>query len=438
MGNYIRIGFLRQRYDIARFLSHHVRVAEQLGRSRQSERSFIGATASRQGSFTQTVSRLRGSQGLRRTQSVLKTGTRRNAAISFQTPGSVPIHRTLGQIVPSARGTSASGEYLGIEAGSFLGRNPALIKLVHADPELREAFGQDLADGDIDVETAIARAASRRLGANSPINREFLTTHTDEALVIALNVGGIADILREDDELAGTFTRSARAAGEYAVTKRVAAEAAGLFDEGSKITQELLDKNPRTAMHLLMNPQRARSLNRDKREAAEFVSHMSAFEEGLEGTIVNKAVSIMSNRAVFNQAFMAKNPGFAEFVVGDYLTAEGESLAAFLNNRISSTSQNPNVGRIVAERQARVASNRMPAGFPLDEGFFLDNPGIAALVNASDTFASALSAERSTIERFMESVNGYYPHRNGTVQKALRAFEAGYVYRPGVAFDATA
>ena len=429
MGNLIGVGFLRQRPDIARFLSQHVRFAERLGRSRQSERSFISATGSRQGSFA----RLGGSQGVRRTQSVLKAGTSRSAAISFQMAGSAPIHRTLGQIVPSARGTSASGEYLGIEAGSFLGRNPSLIGLVNADPKLREAFGEDLADGDIDVETAIARAASRRLGAGSPISREFLTTHTDQAFFIALNVGGIADILREDDELARRFTMSARASGEYAVNKRVAQKAAALFDEGSKVTQELLEKNPRTAMHLLMNPKRVRSLTRNKNDVAEFVAQISSLEQGLERTIVNKAVSILSNRAVFDQDFMEKNPRFAEFVVGDYLTSEGESLAAFLNNRISRTSQNPNVGRIVAERQARVAANRMPGGFPLDEGFFLNNPGIAALVNASDTFASALSAEGSTIGRFMGGVNG-----NGMVQRALRAFEAGYVYRPGVAFDATA
>jgi hypothetical protein len=370
---------------------------------------------------------------VRSTQSALKAGTGRNAAISFQMAGSVPIHRTLGQIVPSARGTSASGQYLGIEAGSFVGRNPSFINLVNADPELREAFGADLADGDIDVETAIGRAASRRLGADSPISREFLTTHTDQAFFIALNVGGIADILREDDELARRFTMSARAAGEYAVNKRVAQKAAALFDDGSKITQELLEDNPRTAMHLLMNPQRVRSLNRNKNDAAELVAQISGLEQGLEQTMVNKAVSILSNRAVFDRDFMEQNPRFAEFVVGDYLTSEGESLAAFLNNRISRTSQNPNVGRIVGERQARVAANRMPGGFPLDESFFLNNPGIAALVNASDSFASALSAEGSTIGRFMGGVNG-----NGRVQRALRAFEAGYVYRPGVAFDATA
>jgi hypothetical protein len=370
---------------------------------------------------------------MRRTQSVLKAGTRRQAAISYQMAGSVPINRTLGQIVPSARATSASGEYLGIEAGSFLGRNPSLIKLVNADPELRDAFGADLADGDIDVETAIARAASRRLGADSTISGEFLTTHTDQAFLIALNVGGIADILRKDDELARTFTMSARASGEYAVNKRVAQEAAALFKDGSKITQELLEKNPRTAMHLLMNPKRARSLNRNKSDAAEFVAQISSLEQGLEQTIVNKAVSILSNRAVFDQNFMDQNPRFAEFVVGDYLTSEGESLAAFLNNSISSTSQNPNVGRIVAERQARVAANRVPGGFPLDEEFFLNNAGIAALVNSSDTFASALSAERVTVERFMGGLNG-----NGTVRRAIRAFEAGYAYRPGGAFDATA
>ena len=351
----------------------------------------------------------------------------------MQAVGSAPVNRTFGQVFPSSRGTPASHGYMDIEAGSFLGRNPGLIQVINADPRLREGLARDLADGDIDAGAAIARAASRRLGANSPITREFLTTHTDQALFIALNIGGIADILREDRELARTFTMSGRTAGEYAVRKRVAQEAASLFDEGSKITQELLEKNPRTAMYLLMNPDRARSLNRNSQEAAEFVSRISAFEEGLEQTIVAKAAAVMSNRAVFNREFMEANPRFAEFVVGDFLTSENESLAAFLNNRVALTSANPNVARIVAERQARVAANRLPTDFPLDEGFFLDNPGIAALVNASGTFASALVAERPTIERFIDSVNG----RNGVVRRALRAFEAGYVYRPGVALDVT-
>ena len=251
MGTSIGIGFLRQRPDIARFLSHHVRFAEQLGRSSQRERSFLRTTAGYQGSFTQAVRRLRGRQ-TSSARSVLQTGGLRSSQRApAQTVGSAPINRTLGQVFPSTRGTSASREYIGIETASFLGRNPALRELIDSDPELRRGLSRDLADGDINVETVIANAASRRLGANSPIDREFLSAHTDQALFIALNIGGIADILRQDDDLARTFTMSARAAGEYAVRRRTAAKAADLFDEGSKITQELLEKNPRTAMYLL-------------------------------------------------------------------------------------------------------------------------------------------------------------------------------------------
>ena len=438
MGTSIGIGFLRQRPDIARFLSHHVRFAEQLGRSSQSERSFLSATASYQGSFTQTVRRLRGGH-TSPTRSALRTGGLRSVQQPrAQTVGSAPINRTLGQVFPSTRGTSASGEYIGIETASFLGRNPALRELINSDPELRRGLARDVADGEINFETVIANAASRRLGANSPIDREFLSTHTDQALFIALNIGGIADILRRDDDLARTFTMSARAAGQHAVTRRTAAKAAALLDEGSKITRDLLEKNPRTAMYLLMNPDRAASLNRSRKEAAEFVSAISAFETGLEQTIADKAVSIMSHRAVFNAEFMEQNPRFAEFVVGDYLTSPGESLAAFLNNNVASTSANPSVARIIAQRQARVAARRLPSNFPLDEEFFQDNPGIAALVNASDTFASVLVAERPTIERFIEGVNGHGIRYNGNVRRAIRAFEAGYVYRPGIALDFTA
>jgi len=435
VGTSIGIGFLRHRPDIARFLSHHARFAEQLGRSSQSERSFLGTTASYQGSFAQTVQRLRGRQ-TSSTQYPLRTsGIRSSQRAPTPTIGSAPINRTLGQVFPSTRGTSASGEYIGIETASFLGRNPALRELINSDPELRRGLARDVADGEINVETVIANAASRRLGANSPIDREFLSTHTDQALFIALNIGGIADILRRNDDLARTFTMSARAAGEYAVTKRTAAKAADLFDEGSKITQGLLEKNPRTAMYFLMNPDRATSLNRNRKEAAEFASKIAAFETGLEQTIADKAVSIMSHRAVFNAEFMEQNPRFAEFVVGDFLTSEGESLAAFLNNNVASTSANPNVARIIAQRQARVAARRLPGNFPLDEKFFRDNPGITALVNASDTFATALVAERPTIQRFIESTNGRGTRYNGNVRRAIRAFEAGYVHRPGIALD---
>jgi len=438
VGTSIGIGFLRQRPDIARFLSHHVRFAEQLGRSSQSERSFLGSTAGYQGSFRQTVRRLRGGQTSSTRRGPQTGGLRSTQQARTPTVGSAPINRTLGQVFPSTRGTSASGKYIGVETASFLGRNPALGELIKTDPELRRGLARDIADGEISFETVIANAASRRLGASSPIDREFLSTHTDQALFIALNIGGIADILRRDDDLARTFTMSARAAGEYAVNRRTAVKAAALFDEGSKITQDLLEKNPRTAMYLLMNPDRASSLNQNRKEAAKFVSKIAAFETGLEQTIADKAVSVMSHRAVFHAEFMEQNPRFAEFVVGDYLTSPGESLAAFLNNNIASTSANPNVGQIIAQRQARVAAHRLPGGFPLDEAFFQDNPGITALVNASDTFAIALVAEQPTIQRFIESVNGGGTRYNGNVRRAIRAFEAGYVSRPGIALDLTA
>jgi hypothetical protein len=85
------------------------------------------------------------------------------------------------------------------------------------------------------------------------------------------------------------------------------------------------------------------------------------------------------------------------------------------------------------EGSCRSVAEIAKVGTSIGIGFLRRRPDVARFLSHHVRFV-----ERSTIDRFIESVNGRGTRYKGNVHRAIRAFEAGYVYRPGIAFDVTA
>jgi len=415
MGLQIGLGYLAERPSVARFLAGNQRIARRLGRSGTDEQRFVIAV--QRGTNSGRVM-ARAAEG-ESARSVFRQVTQGNR---------------FGDVFPSASDT-ARNRYLDISTSGFLGSHTELVALFKDSPDLLLALEQDTQDGGLNVAHAIASSARLRLGAGSPITVEHLEERPQQAMFVALNIGDAADLLRDNEDLARAFTKGPGNAWEDVVRSRVAEQAAGLFDPGSPLDQEFLRSHPRTAIYLMEHPGRVRSLNRNSSAAREFVHTAGAIEARLEQYVTERATSLLSNRVTFSESRIETTPGFAELLVGDYLTREDGSLVAYINNTVSETPMQMSFGRVLAEQHARAAAERVSGGNLFDVDFFKDNPGIASLAIASDRFVEGLSRDRQMVERFIhlpftESVPRYIERK-----EAMAAFSVGYVRRLGGSLD---
>jgi len=411
----ISLGYLALRPSVSRFLAGNQRVAQQLGRSGSAETRFVGAVerSSNAGILTGRTHRAEA------TQSVFRkvTGSSR-----------------FGNLFP-ASSEEARTRHLDISTSSFFASHTELVSLINESPELRKALEADVGTDAYDVGRAIVSVARSRLGSGSPITREHLEQRPQEALLIALNIGGAADLLRDNEDLAQAFVQPPADAWDKVVRSRVAEKAAGMFEPDSPIDEEFLRDHPRTALYLLENPAHVRSLDRNVEKAREFVHTAGALETRLESYVTTRASSLLASRVTFGESTIESVPGFAELLVGDYLTREDGSLVAYINNTVATTPRRVSLRRVLAGQHVRAAAERVPAGVAFDTRFLQDNPGIASLIIGSDEFVQGLSRDRHMVERFVSVPDlDYMPYATDR-QSAIAAFSAGYAYRIGTSLD---
>jgi hypothetical protein len=219
------------------------------------------------------------------------------------------------------------------------------------------------------------------------------------------------------------------------VRSRVAEEAAGLFDSRSPIDEEFLREHPRTAIYLLENPGRVRSLNRNSSKAREFVHTAGAFEGRLEDYVTDRATELLASRVTFGESTIESVPGFAELLVGDYLTRDNGSLVAYINSTVSETPRQVSLRRVLAGQHARAAAGRVPSGVAFGIGFLEDNPGIASLIIGSNEFVEGLSRDQHLVARFVHMPDLDVVPNATEREAAIAAFSAGYLRRAGRSLD---
>lgn len=412
----ISLGYLATRPSATRFLAKNLRVATQLGRDKTDEMRFVAATD-------------------RLTNAGLLSGTAGGRAKSIRSAfrGLSGLNRFDGLFsgTPGRSGT----RILDIGTSGFLGTRTQLLSLFKDSPELRQALQEDMGPGGLDVVHAVARAARSRLGPSSDITVDQLARRPQQALLVALNVGGAADLLRENENLADAFVRDPAEAWRDVVAARVAEEAASLFGQGSPITEDFLQNHQSTAIYLLENPGRVRSINANIEEARNFVHTAHDFETRMEKYVTDRAIELINNHLAIDDERIENNAGFAELLVGDFLTRDNGTIIGYLNNNVSTIGENVPFRELLSGEFTRSALSRLPEDSSFDLAFLESNPGIAGLIIASDVFVAGLAEDRDLVERFLHVPGLKSTPLDVERRRAMAAFSTGFITRPGQTLD---
>ncbi len=418
MGMQISLGYLAFHPTVTKFLADNLHVANQLGQDGSDESRFVAASE-------------------RMTNSGLLFGSTPESKSIRAAFHAITNNRRFGSLFPETSKASKN-KFLDIETSSFLATRTELLSLFKDSPDLRQALEKDLGSDGFDVAHALATVAQSRLGPSTPISTEDLEQHPQEALLVALNIGGAADLLRENSNLARSFLRDPADAWQDVVSSRVAEKAASMFKQGSPIDETFLRNHRRTAIYLLEHPARVRSLNANIEKARDFVHTANEFESQLEPYITSRASELLENKVAFDESRISSIPGFAELLVGDFLTRDDGTLVGFINNNIATTREDTTFRELLGDQFARAAVSRLPQDSPFDLEYLKSNPGIAGLVIASDSFLNGLANDRDLVNRFV-NVQGLESMPMDTERRrAIAAFSSGFATRSGITVDVQA
>jgi len=327
------------------------------------------------------------------------------------------------------------------DTARFLLDNYNLVEQLSSDPELLDSLLNSPSVNKRDIEKEIVSKALDRLEFASPISRDFLEKNLDIAKVIALDIGNISDVLNKNDDLAKAMNMGGLY-GEDIIRERAAQKAASMFHHRSKVTETFLRENPIAAIYLIQNPDIARELDNSNSKATDFVNTFTTLENQLKPSIVSQALSLLSGTGI-TQDFLENNMEFAEVIVADELANDGPSLAGYLRNRSDLTriigriengevymdSSGMNLSELIAAQQSKLAVEKLPSDFPLDEDFFRNNVGLAFLVNQSEEFSKALADSEELVVRFINSKKTGLSKTYAQTRTAINAFLSGFLSR---------
>lgn len=425
--------FLNRSSATHRFLSGHLSFAKRLGSSRQAEEEFLkrtedgffNADRAKESSFFKSYGNLKGTSGSNSPRGRMIQGHFSNARKPM-------ANKSLR--VDTNMEISARGDY---ETARFLSNNSHLVAQVNSDSGLMNSLLNGSDTQAKDIERQIVKEAAGRLEFASPVNERFLEKNPDLARFILLDIGGVTDVLNQNNDLSKAITRGGFN-GEEIIRERVAQKAFSLLHNRTKITEDFLKENTAAAIYLIQNPAEARELDKSRAKATDFVDTFETLKANtVESSIAREALSLLSGTGV-TLDFLENNIDFAEIIVADELVNEGPSLAGYIKSsgslseiiervedgELSMDSSGINISGIISEQQAELAVRKLSGDFPLDEEFFKKNVALAFLVNQSDEFQKALSDSRGTVERFINSGSD-----GGNSRAVMDAFLLGFTER---------
>lgn len=380
-------------------LSRHVSTARALGASGELEEKFIDAVEIP----GRSAQHLRGLEGLY---------TR-----PFEVPESpltspVERHVTIPKSEEQAEFDLAgradpSGDIL-------LKQYAELAELLSGDEDLREAF----VNGDYQqVSDKLARAAKEKLAWSPEISEEFLRQHPEEAMVIAADLGDIAEML-EDPEKAESLIGNVRSRLEDEIYDKLSGEVARMMKDSSWLDETFFRLHPRAALYLIEHPEERRRLDGSEEAQKEFIRHVAEYEAQVDPIV--RAQELAGENPTLGEGFWRDNPGLALALCAERATGEHSLQNSALNYPDSphdGGSPEELINRNQASRAAQILGNEKQADFE----YLRKNPHLARFINENPDFAGSWNRD----VRVSELIGT----EDQKTRRVLRAYVSGLPWR---------
>jgi len=281
---------------------------------------------------------------------------------------------------------------------SFIKSNRDLLTAISKDEDLIDMLRARKISTRADLIDIIVKGALKRLGPDSPIKRKFLEENIDFAKLIALNVGDLADILKEDKTLADIIANK-NSVEKSAIINHVIKKVTSYLGSSSPVTERFLADHPDAAIHLLLNPALMDRVKSDQTVAERFVARAEDNLSTYRNEIAARARDLINMPGTFTTEFFTKNQAFAKLVVASALNGEPVKLPFYLKANPDLTLRIFSSPSIIKEYETSLAKNKLPSDFPLRDGLLSENRPIVSAIIGSDKFVEGLKRDKSLFTR---------------------------------------
>ena len=320
------------------------------------------------------------------------------------------------------------------ELMAFIKGNRDLLNVIGKDDKLMDILKSRKVATRDDLMDIIITGALKRLGPHSPIKRKFLKENPDFAKLVALNVGDLADILKEDKSLAEVIANK-NSFEKSAVIDHVIKKVTSYLGSSSPVTSQFLSDHPEAAIHLLLNPSTMANIKNDSTAAERFVAQAEDNLSTYQSEIATKAKDLINMPGTFTTDFFNKNQAFARLVVASALNGESVKLPFYLKANPDLTLRIFSSPSIIDKYETKLAANKLPADFPLDSNFLSANKAIVSAIIGSDKFVKGLEKDKSTLSQLF-GPEGFSVKIEGDVMKVLSSnYQPSISAQPGKSID---
>ena len=319
-------------------------------------------------------------------------------------------------------------DYGKVKDSVYLRQHPAAAGLINGDNQLRNEFNDDTLDSNYDMDKKISGIAAQRLNSSTPLDEDYLTNHPDESKLIALNIGGTADVLNENPDVADNLAGQTRNKYSEKIRSEMADKVSSKLNSATGLDKKFFEENPEAAVYLNSRPGEIEMLNQRPSEAKNFKQHYSAFEQTQEDETLAKARNSLSSQGDFTANYLDNDKEFAADIAVDDVLKQEDSLADNIINHDTLNDKSDVVNDSYDGHISTLASNAIGDSNAFNRDYFIKHPELAMAVHDSPRLSAGLKNAVNGIERFFGLPEGSSGLKRN-IEGAMHAFSSGYPLR---------
>jgi|GEM_PF-1526464 len=314
----------------------------------------------------------------------------------------------------------------------YLQQHPQTADLLAENSDLRESYLSDSRPSDFQLEQQTAQTARQRLDFYSPLDNEYLAAHPEEAQILGLNIGGAADVINDDPELARGLTAPPRANYSADIRDELASDTSAQFAASTGLDEQFFRDNPEAAVYLRNHPGMIEKFNQRPEEAQDFRQHYGVMKEQIRDEVIGAAADSLAGQGMFVDDYLQNNPEFAVDIAADDKIKTQGSLRENLLLDDTLEDKNTFTEQIYEEHSAARAETALDGA--LNREVLEKHPELAYTIQKSPSLAQGLKSDLIDLNRFLgESEIPAAGLKN--FRGAMNSFAAGYPFRDDTVID---
>ena len=291
------------------------------------------------------------------------------------------------------------------EFNKFQSDNKDLYQVISKSDKAQEIYSKkDIRNRD-DLVKVIAEAAHEQLQGESKdvLTADKLAQDPQMASLVALNTGGIRDLINQDKSNAEMLLDGGADLKKDTV-KQLAEKAANLFEKGHALNnKEFFENNPKAAVYVLQD----KNIQRDFTETEAGKDRAEQFRDKIKSDVNQDLITNATNNFIqdnlqsgtYTTSFLDSNPDFTDYLAASLALSESPTAGKILKDNPQYNLQNRAAGdrfnydEVVRDIVSQQASDKLNPGSEIKEDDFKKHTGLARLVLKNVSLQDAFKQE---------------------------------------------